>query len=50
MPLIGLQPDFLKPEWVKVMIPRHLLGGIDAACGGNRSCFIVEAAEKNLTR
>lgn len=46
--LIDLQPDFLKPERVNVMIPRHLLGRIDAASGGNRSRFLVEAAEQML--
>lgn len=46
--LIDLPPDFLKPERVNVMIPRHLLGRIDAAAGGNRSRFLVEAAEAKL--
>jgi hypothetical protein len=31
------------------MIPRHLLGRIDAASGGNRSRFLVEAAEAKLS-
>jgi len=48
MILVDLQPDFLKAERVNVMIPRHLLGRIDAASGGNRSRFIVEAAEQKL--
>ncbi len=46
--LVDLLPDFLKAERVNVMIPRHLLGRIDAASGGNRSRFIVEAAEEKL--
>ena len=46
--LVDLVPDFLKAERVNVMIPRHLLGRIDAASGGNRSRFIVEAAEQKL--
>ena len=46
--LVDLLPDFLKAERVNVMIPRHLLGRIDAASGGNRSRFIVEAAEQKL--
>ncbi len=48
--LVDLQPDLLKPERVNVMIPRHLLGRIDAASGGNRSRFLVEAAEQKLAR
>ena len=46
--LVDLDPDLLKPERVNVMIPRHLLGRIDAASGGNRSRFLVEAAEQKL--
>lgn len=46
--LVDLLPDFLKAERVNVMIPRHLLSRIDAASGGNRSRFIVEAAEQKL--
>jgi predicted RNase H-like HicB family nuclease len=46
--LIDLPADFLKAERVNVMIPRHLLGRIDAASGGNRSRFLVEAAEQKL--
>ena len=46
--LIELPADFLKPERVNVMIPRHLLGRIDAAAAGNRSRFLVEAAEAKL--
>lgn len=46
--LVDLPPDFLKAERVNVMIPRHLLGRIDAASGGNRSRFLVEAAEQKL--
>ncbi len=47
--LIDLRPDLLKAERVNVMIPRHLLGRIDAASGGNRSRFLVEAAEQKLS-
>ena len=46
--LIDLPEAFLKAERVNVMIPRHLLGRIDAASGGNRSRFLVEAAEAKL--
>ena len=46
--LVDLLPDFLKAERVNVMIPRHLLGRIDAVSGGNRSRFLVEAAEQKL--
>lgn len=46
--LVDLDPDLLKSERVNVMIPRHLLGRIDAASGGNRSRFLVEAAERKL--
>ena len=46
--LVDLPADFLKAERVNVMIPRHLLGRIDAVSGGNRSRFIVEAAEHKL--
>lgn len=46
--LVEVRPDLLKAERVNVMIPRHLLGRIDAASGGNRSRFIVEAAEQKL--
>ena len=46
--LIDLPPDLLKSERVNVMIPRHLLGRIDAASDGNRSRFLVEAAEQKL--
>ncbi len=48
--LVDLPPDFLKAERVNVMLPRHLLGRIDAASGGNRSRFLVDAAEQKLTR
>ena len=48
--LVDVLPDFLKAERVNVMIPRHLLGRIDAASGGNRSRFLVEAAEQKLVR
>ncbi|MBF0335883.1 MAG: type II toxin-antitoxin system HicB family antitoxin [Alphaproteobacteria bacterium] len=47
--LIDLDPELLKSERVNVMIPRHLLGRIDAVAGpGNRSRFLVEAAERRL--
>lgn len=46
--LVDLPADFLKAERVNVMIPRHLLGRIDAVSGGNRSRFLVEAAESKL--
>lgn len=48
MVLIDASPDLLKTERVNVMIPRHLLGRIDAASGGNRSRFLAEAAEEKL--
>src|SRR5579859_135530 len=46
--LVDLDPALLKAERVNVMIPRHLLGRIDAASGGNRSRFLTEAAEQKL--
>jgi predicted RNase H-like HicB family nuclease len=47
--LVDLDPDLLKSERVNVMIPRNLLGRIDAVAGsGNRSRFLVEAAEERL--
>jgi predicted RNase H-like HicB family nuclease len=46
--LVDLDPDLLKAERVNVMIPRHLLGRIDAASSGNRSRFLAEAAEQKL--
>jgi len=46
--LVDLDPTLLKAERVNVMIPRHLLGRIDAASGGNRSRFLTEAAEQKL--
>jgi len=47
--LVELNPDLLKSERVNVMIPRNLLGRIDAVAGsGNRSRFLVEAAEERL--
>ncbi|MEQ8250806.1 MAG: type II toxin-antitoxin system HicB family antitoxin [Oceanibaculum nanhaiense] len=48
MLLVEVSPDLLKAERVNVMIPRHLLGRIDAASGGNRSRFLAEAAEEKL--
>ncbi len=49
MLLVDLDPALLKAERVNVMIPRHLLGRIDAVSGGNRSRFLVEAAEQKLS-
>ena len=49
MVLIDLDPALLKAERVNVMIPKSLLGRIDAASGGNRSRFLVEAAEQKLS-
>lgn len=49
MVLIDLDPELLKSERVNVMIPRHLLGRIDAVSGGNRSRFLVEAALQKLS-
>lgn len=49
MLLVDLDPDLLKAERVNVMIPRNLLGRIDAVAGpGNRSKFLVESAERRL--
>lgn len=47
--LVDLDPGLLRSERVNVMIPKHLLGRIDAASGGNRSRFLVEAAEQKLS-
>ncbi|OAN56876.1 type II toxin-antitoxin system HicB family antitoxin [Magnetospirillum moscoviense] len=46
--LVDLDPNLLKADRINVMIPRHLLGRIDAVSGGNRSRFLVEAAEQKL--
>jgi hypothetical protein len=47
--LVDLDPTLLKAERVNVMIPRNLLSRIDAVAGsGNRSRFLVEAAEQRL--
>lgn len=46
--LVDLDSGQLKAERVNVMIPCHLLGRIDAASGGNRLRFLVEAAEQKL--
>jgi predicted RNase H-like HicB family nuclease len=47
--LVDLDPELLKTERVNIMIPRNLLGRIDAVAGsGNRSRFLVEAAEERL--
>jgi len=49
MVLIDLDPSLLRSERVNVMIPRHLLGRIDAVAGERgRSRFFVEAAEQRL--
>ncbi len=48
IPIFGYLFKRLKAERVNVMIPRHLLGRIDAASGGNRSRFLTEAAEQKL--
>ena len=48
MLLVELDLDLMKAERVNVMIPRNLLGRIDAVSGGNRSRFLVEAAESKL--
>lgn len=51
MIMVSLDADLMKPERVNVMIPRHLLGRIDAVAGpGKRSSFLVEAAERRLDR
>jgi len=47
--LVDLDPELLKTERVNVVIPRNLLLRIDAVAGsGNRSRFLVEAAEERL--
>ena len=46
--LVDLDPSLLKSERINVMMPRHLLGRIDAASAGNRSRFLAEAAELKL--
>lgn len=49
--MVALDPSLLKSERVNVMIPRHLLGRIDAVAGiGNRSRFLVDAAEQRLSQ
>ena len=51
MIMVDLDPGLLKTERVDVMIPRHLLGRIDAVAGkGHRSSFLVEAAVRRLNR
>ena len=48
--MVDLDASLLKAERVNVMIPRHLLGRIDAVAGaGNRSRFLVDAAEQRLS-
>ena len=46
--LIRHDASLLKPSRVNVMIPGNLLRRIDAASAGNRSRFLVEAAEAKL--
>lgn len=48
MVLVPLDTDLLKAERVNITLPRSLLGRIDAVSGGNRSRFLVEAAEAKL--
>lgn len=48
MVLVPLDADLLKAERVNITLPRSLLGRIDAVSGGNRSRFLVEAAEAKL--
>jgi predicted RNase H-like HicB family nuclease len=47
---IELDPSLFKPERVNVMMPRGLLNRIDAVSEGNRSRFLVEAAEEILAK
>lgn len=47
---IELDPALFKPERVNVLIPRGLLNRIDAVSEGNRSRFLVEAAEEVLAK
>jgi predicted RNase H-like HicB family nuclease len=46
---IELDETLFRPERVNVMIPKGLLARIDAVSGGNRSRFLVEAAEQQLS-
>lgn len=46
---IELDPSLFRPERVNVMIPKGLLARIDAVSDGNRSRFLVEAAEQHLS-
>lgn len=49
--MVDLDTSLMKAERINVMIPRHLLGRIDAVAGpGKRSRFLVEAAERCLDR
>ncbi len=48
MLLVELDTNLFKTERVNVMLPRNLLGRIDAVSGGNRSRFLAEAAEAKL--
>ena len=51
MIMVDLDASLMKPERINVMIPRHLLGRIDAVAGpGKRSRFLVEAAERCLDK
>lgn len=47
---IELDSALFKPERVNVMMPRGLLNRIDAVSEGNRSRFLVEAAEEVLAK
>jgi predicted RNase H-like HicB family nuclease len=46
---VELDESLFKPERVNVMIPKGLLARIDAVSEGNRSRFLVEAAEQHLS-
>jgi predicted RNase H-like HicB family nuclease len=46
---VELDESLFKPERVNVMIPKSLLARIDAVSDGNRSRFLVEAAEQHLS-
>lgn len=46
---VELDESLFKPERVNVMIPKGLLARIDAVSDGNRSRFLVEAAEQHLS-
>jgi predicted RNase H-like HicB family nuclease len=46
---VELDESLFRPERVNVMIPKSLLARIDAVSDGNRSRFLVEAAEQHLS-